>query len=80
MFRYPPVSFLSKNFTTLGIFPETFPTEKKTNKSSEKRKKKTTGEKKSKSIRKERRKGRKCHFFNPETKFVFCASESNFGS
>ena len=43
MFRYPPVSFLSKNFTTLGIFPETFPTEKKTNKSSEKRKKKNNG-------------------------------------
>ena len=52
---------------------------KKPNKSSEKRKKKQRG-KRSKSIRKERRNGRKCHFCNPETKFVFCAGESNFGS
>ena len=49
---------------------------KKPNKSSEKKQR----GKRSKSIRKERRKGRKCHFCNPETKFVFCASESNFGS
>ena len=75
----PTSHFLSKNFTNLGIFAETFPTEKNLIKAQKKRKKKQRG-KRSKSIRKERRKGRKCHFFNPETKFVFCASESNFGS